>query len=335
MELEGYRTIQGYECLSSCIMNFFCYEGYDLRPYDIPMIGNGFGMRYLEVNGIPEIHTDIYESNFCFLDRCGLVYQLGTLDASDAVLFLKQNFAENRRIVLRVNSCGLFYNKAFHGGTVVPHFINLIGISEDGSEIKISDGCAPTYQESVFEDWINTDDLIDVWSDMEFGYLWLDFATDQGICVQQYDRKHLFYQGMKRNALTFGNQLTGRGICAIPRFQKKLECKLKNTEQLPQAEMAYAICNRIRIGGMLSLKKILSFYFMDNVEDAELLNGYKKSVELWDTVSLLFIKFAVSKSERNFVGIQNVFQEIYELECFCSKEILKKGTGKRSGRNAT
>lgn len=218
---------------------------------------------------------------------------------------------------------------------MVPHFINLIGISEDGSKIKISDGCAPTYQESVFEDWINTDDLIDVWSDMEFGYLWLDFATDQGICVQPYDRKHLFYQGMKRNALTFGNQLTGRGICAIPRFQKKLECKLKNTEQLPQAEMAYAICNRIRIGGMLSLKKILSFYFVDNVEDAKLLNHYKKSVELWDTVSLLFIKFAVSKSERNFVGIQNVFQEIYELECFCSKEILKKGTGKRSGRNAT
>ena len=217
---------------------------------------------------------------------------------------------------------------------MVQHFINLIGISEDGTKIKISDGCAPTYQESVFEDWINTDDLIGAWSDMGFGYLWLDFAAGQDICVEQYDRNSLFYREMKRNALTFGNKLTGKGICAIPLFQKKLELKLKTPQLLPRDEMAYAICNCIRIGGMLSLKKILSFYFADNAEDKELLNSYKKSVELWDTVSLLLIKLAVSKSEGDFVGIQNIFQEIYELECFCSKEIMKNATEKRSRRNA-
>lgn len=323
MELEGYHIMQGQECLSSCITNFLCYEGYELHSYDIPIIGNGLGMKYSDLNGIPGIHTFIYESSFRFLDRCGLDYQCGNLDPADAISFLRGNLAQGNRMVLRVNASRLPYNKAFQRGNVVQHFINFIGITEDGSAIKISDGCAPTYQESVFEDWIKTEDLISAWADLKFGYLLLPFAADQDICFKHYDIHRLFYREMKRNKPTFANKLAGRGVCAISYFQHKLAQKLKDPQPLSQDEVAYAICNDIRIGGMLALKKLLYLYLADTIEDQEFVNRYKKGVELWDAASLLLIKFAVSKSERDLVSIQNIFEQIYELECFCFKEIMK------------
>lgn len=334
MELEGYHTIQGQECLSSCITNFFCYEGYELHSYDIPIIGKGLGMKYSDLNGIPGIHTFIYESSFRFLDRCRLDYQCGNLDPTEANSFLKGNLAQGNRTVLRVNASRLPYNKAFQRGTVVQHFINFIGMAEDGSAIKISDGCAPTYQESVFEDWIKTEDLISAWSDLEFGYLLLRFLPDQDFCFKHCDIHRLFYREMKRNKPTFANKLAGRGVCAISYFQNKLAQKLKDPQPFSQDEMAYAISNNIRIGGMLALKKLLHLYLADTINDQELLNSYKKSVELWDAASLLLIKFAVSKSDRDLVSIQNVFEQIYERECFCFKEIMKSGTGERKLKNA-
>ena len=334
MKLEGYHTILGQECLSSCITNFFCYEGYALHTYDIPIIGEGLGMKYSDFNDIPEIHTFIYESCFRFLDRCKLDYQCGNLDPTDAISFLKESLAQKNRIVLRVNASRLPYNKAFRRGNVVQHFINFIGITEDDSSIKISDGCAPAYQESIFEDRIETEDLISAWSDLGFGYLMLRFLPDQEFCFRHYDSRRLFYREMKRNKPTFANKLVGKGICAISCFQYKLVKKLNNPQPLSQDEMAYATCNHIRIGGMLALKKMLYLYLADSVDDQELLNRYKKSVELWDAASLLLVKFAVSKSERDFVSIQNTFREIYELEGFCFKEIMEKEKGKKEIKNA-
>ncbi len=114
MELENYKTVQGYECLNSCIVNFLRNEGYPVNLYDVLIIGEGLEIIYSRQRGFPEIQTSIYGANFRYLEKTRISYSCKNYHGKNPGEFFRKQFLANKRMILRVDAQKLIYNKAFH-----------------------------------------------------------------------------------------------------------------------------------------------------------------------------------------------------------------------------
>lgn len=320
MELKGYTTVQGYECLNSCIVNFLRYEGYNIKSYDVLVIGSGLHITYNGQNGIPQISTSIFDSGFRFLERTGIFFEFHNGRGEEDFSFLQQQFLKKKRIILRVNSTKLSYNKVFHQEGVIQHFVNLTGISKDCSKIKISDGCAPAYQESIYEGWIYMDDFIAAWSEMKFGYIVLDFYNSKQFALEIYNSKRVFYNEMRENSGKFANKMMSKGIFAIKTFRKKVRNSLIDPSCFSIEETSYLICQKIQIGGILPLRKMMYLYFLEREKNGEMAENYKEIVAAWEKLSLLLIKFSVTQRKSDVTKIDEVMDNIWEKEERCMKK---------------
>lgn len=314
MELKNYRTIQGYECLNSCIVNFLKNEGYTVNMYDVLIIGKGLDITYSQKKGFPEIQTSIYEANFRYMNKIGISYSCRRYCGKNQREFLRKQFLKNKRMILRVDAQKLIYNKAFHQKESIPHFVNLIGISDNLKFVKISDGCAPAYQDSIFEDWVDIEKIEYAWNEMGLEYIELDLEDSQKGKTDIYKTKDIFSDYKKNDKRRLVNRLCCKNFYAIKKFQKKVIQCVRENEVFSNAEIVYYICQSIKINGILSLKKILYQYFLNVEKDEYCIEKSKTQVELWEQLSFLLIKVLVSRREDEIRRIEEILLEIVKAE---------------------
>ena len=267
MELENYKTVQGYECLNSCIVNFLRNEGYPVNLYDVLIIGEGLEIIYSQQNGFPEIHTSIYEANFRYLGKTGIPYIYKKYRGTNLGEFFEKQLLANKRMILRVDAQKLIYNKAFHHEESIPHFINLIGISDDLKLVKISDGCAPAYQDSIFEDWVEIEALGYAWVEMGLEYIEFDLKDSRKWKIDKYKTKDIFSNYRKKDNRRLANRLFRKDVYAIESFRREIIRSLRKNIEVSNGEIAYYTCQSIKINGILPLKKILYQYYLDVEKD--------------------------------------------------------------------
>ncbi|MBS4932117.1 hypothetical protein [Jutongia sp.] len=314
MELKNYRTIQGYECLNSCVVNLLQNEGYPVNLYDVLIIGDGLDIIYSQQKGFPEIQTSIYGANFRYMDKIGISYSCKKYCNKNLGEFLKKQFSENRRMILRVDAQKLIYNKAFHQEASIPHFVNLIGISDNLDLVKIGDGCAPAYQDCIFEDWIDIEEIEYAWSEMGHEYIEFDLKDSQNWKIAKYKTRDVFSDYKKKNKLRLANRLFRKNIYAIEFFRKEIIRSVRQNEEFFDGEIAYYICQSIKINGILPLKKILYQYYLNVEKDEYFIEKCKTQVELWEQLSFLLIKVLVSRREDVIQKIEEILSEIVKVE---------------------
>ena len=314
MELENYKTVQGYECLNSCIVNFLRNEGYPVNLYDVLIIGEGLEIIYSRQRGFPEIQTSIYGANFRYLEKTRISYSCKNYHGKNPGEFFRKQFLANKRMILRVDAQKLIYNKAFHQEESIPHFVNLIGISDDLKLVKIGDGCAPAYQDSIFEDWMEIEALGYAWGEMGCEYIEFDLKDSPKWKIDKYKTKDIFSNYRKKDSQRFTNRFFRKDVYAIETFQRVLICSLQKNKELSNGEIGYYICQSIKINGILPLKKILYQYYLDVEKDKQCIKNTKILVELSEQFSFLLIKLLVSGKADVIQRVEEVLSEIVKVE---------------------
>lgn len=314
MELENYKTVQGYECLNSCIVNFIQNEGYPVNLYDVLIIGEGLEIIYSQQKGFPEIQTSIYEANFRYLEKIGISYNYKKYREKNPGDFFRKQFLANKRMTLRVDAKKLIYNKAFHQEESISHFVNLIGVSDDLKLVKISDGCAPAYQDSIFEDWMEIEALGYAWVEMGLEYIEFDLKDSRKWKIDKYRTKDIFSNYRKKDNRRFINRILRKDIYAIESFQREMNRSLRKNREFFDGEIAYYTCQSIKINGILPLKKILYQYYLEVEKDERFIQNSKALVELWEQLSFLLIKVLVSRKTDVIQRVEEVLSEIVKVE---------------------
>ena len=314
MELENYKTVQGYECLNSCIVNFLQNEGYPVNLYDVLIIGEGLDIFYSQQKGFPEIQTSIYGANFRYMEKTGISYSYKKYRGKNPGEFFRKQFLANKRMILRVDAQKLIYNKAFRQEESIPHFVNLIGISDDLKLVKISDGCAPAYQDSIFEDWMEIEALGYAWVEMGLEYIEFDLKDSRKWKIDKYKTKDMFSNYRKKDNRRLVNRLFRKDVYAIESFQREIIRSFRKNKEFSNGEIAYYTCQSIKINGILPLKKILYQYYLDVEKDEHFIENSKTLVELWEQLSFLLIKVLVSRKADVIQRVEEVLAEIVKVE---------------------
>lgn len=287
---KAYKTLQGYECLSSCIGNYLMYDGININASDIFFLGNGFNITYNINEKI--IKTDMYEANFKFMNLFGVKYeQKSFTDRISAIEFLKKSVLCEKKVIIKVSSSFIKYNRVFSQSNNSPHYINVIGIKQD--EVYISDGFVPTRIASVYEGWISLDQIVSAWEAMEYRCLILNFD------------KINFDKNMIENNIKFKIQkgiksyLDGGiysdfcyGVTAARKLLSELnELILKDNFYESVVFMNY----QLRVYGFLSSKNMILAKIRDFGLSANVCEGYENVINMWEKVLLLLIKVGISK----------------------------------------
>lgn len=143
-EIKGYKTIQGNNCIISCVRNILeFYTGDSIRECDIYLIGNGLGVEYHRTNTEVLISSKVFRVAMNFLDITNIQFQKKTyIDPNVAICEIKNNINANTPVIVQLLAKELDYANAFGGGEDVIHYFNIIGFTDD--MLLVSDSYVPT-----------------------------------------------------------------------------------------------------------------------------------------------------------------------------------------------
>lgn len=292
---------------------------------DIYFAGNSFDISYTK--GSYQIKSAQNQGNFNFIrtfltesERDNIIE---TYDG-EMKAFLYEKLSQHSRLMLRVSSSNLPYNKAFDQKKIVSHFINVIGYNQETDEIKISDGCAPITGGGCYEGWIDSDTIIENWQLMNGEYIELRYDTLDCVKIKEQARRNL-----KKNLEKYIRvdraflKSTIHGHQAIFRLFQDIQASMQ--AGAPQTlEIVSALNKQLRIEGYLSAKDFVLEKMQESQWDAERCTKYEQLIQLYDNIGFTTMKY-VMKKQREDMGkiVERVKEAIAEEKQLLQAFIMK------------
>lgn len=322
MEINNYTTLQGYECLSSCIVNHLQCEGLNVLPIDILMTNGKLQCRYNEKNSAPNIFTGLFESSFLFLDFNNITYEIGQIEKGDKYRFIESCFMQDKKVIVCVAAQLLNYNSVYRTDDNVQHFINIIGVDAENDIIKVSDGCTPTYKDGIYENWIPGKVLFDAWEKMGARYITVNIAD---IIKDNFDetlRKKNFIRVMKKSNPESFMRFRNNSITELRRYQKKVDNIVDSSSLLDQGLLIQASRN-LKINSIIAQKQIVLQYLEIIKVDKKIIDEYRDLIYRWNNTSIAMIKISLSKQKDDIYMLKESLKNIIKLEKRSISDIIE------------
>lgn len=300
---KDFEVIQGYECLSSCISNYLSLSGIHITGSDILFIGGGFRVSYTKKS--LELGTDIYLSNFRFMDNMDVSYEHAKLDPHiDPLDFLKYNIMNEKKICLKVGSEYLKYNRVFNQSGNSPHYINILGIKDD--QVYICDGYVPTRIPSVFKGWVDISMVVNAWKSMCYEYILM-------IKINQMNEElltNIAFEKVKQSIIAY---LAGGivdihflGHNAILQLNEELDELFKLSDM---RDVTKKINYQLRIYGFISVKIILYEKLKQLYGSSINLDYYANIIDQWNKICSILLKSGYTNKRDDY---KKVYEKITE-----------------------
>ena len=282
---------------------------------DIYFAGNSFDISYTK--GSYQIKSAQNQGNFnfirTFLTESERENIIETYDG-EMKAFLYEKLSQHCRLMLRVSSSNLPYNKAFDPKKIVSHFINVIGYNQETDEIKISDGCAPITGGGCYEGWIDTDTIIENWQLMNGEYIELRYDTLDCSSIQKQARANMkkeIERYLRTDKAFFKSTIHGhQGILRL--FQ--------DTQAIMQAgephtlEIVSALNKQLRIEGYLSAKGFLLEKMQEYQWGIEQRTKYEQLVQAYDNICFTTMKCVIKKQKEDMKKIVERVKQVVAEE---------------------
>lgn len=308
---KGYKTIQGNECLNACMANYLNYTGNKIQGNMIFWGGGGFHLLDKR-EGEYGIVTDAHKNHFNFTEKYKIPYVTGRFlnDSDKAKQYLKEAIYAERMVIIETKANYLTYSTVFNRTMESSHFINVIGISEDESQLYISDGYVPTVIPSTFEGWISFDVIFKAWQEAEFLYnefqdldealyekLHIESINQFYICLDDY----LNPEATKDSEWNCGEKII-RGV-----FEDMTDYCRENMDMVSIIEEMNFYMKAY--GFLFSKFFIVEQLIAMDVEE-KIITSYKDIISRWNNLCFYMLKISVTKRWKD---IQKLQQRAFQL----------------------
>lgn len=309
----------GIECLNSCIYNWLINDGIDISMSDIYFLGNGFKLNYTGSYGTHMIYTQQYEANKKFIRKYAIDSIWDNYIEEDNVnkkTFLINMLEEHRRIIIRLSSSALPYNRKFARNREVSHYITITGYEK--KHFTIYDACSPDSASDIYSGEIDEEDLLNNWNTYNNEYLILKYKRDmfnkftikenvirnRNVQIKEYLKTHLFSVNKRRV-----------GYRCFTSLLEDMQGILGNDIDVKNI---FAECNRqLRIEGFEQSKK----FMLDNIYVSHV--GYAEIVKQWDKLIMNMFKAGIKENEEMFKQIIDEAHKLTDKENSIFRSVLK------------
>lgn len=311
MSRKEVGCIQGYECLSASLGNCLNRINKQITGNSIVLLGDGVRIYYDPNKKI--IGSDMYNSNFRFLDNMSIDYSIDRFDSAEtASNNLLLSIEDNKKPIIKLEAGLLDYNRVFKQAGESVHCVNVCEIKDD--QIYISDGYVPQKEPTTFEGWVSKTMLMEAWGKTGYETLLINNPD----VVKNYD----FTNDIKKEFIrSLSEYLSGEndtkkfyGKDAVEQLFSDL---IGSIEEI-SIEQIITINYQLKIYGFISLKWIL-YDIMRDI-GSSFCEEYRNHITGWNTICSLLLKYALGKR-------YNKMNSLYENVKECNNqesELLKK-----------
>lgn len=312
---KGYQTKQSYNCLLSCIGNYFNYAGYMITGSDIYFSCPISRLQTFSRNN-HRIFLDLEGTVEDICTKYGIHFRISQCATDEMEHILDKCILNEKMIGIFLSVTGLLYSKSFSQGDAI-HCINVIGQKDD--KYYVSDGYVPSYPLSVFQGWIDKKQLITAWERVNGVYFMLEVSFIQ-LNIEEIIKKS------KENFKQY--------ICGQLGENKIENCGSVNMEVLKVlrtimevypsdenvCEQLLQLNHDIKVEGFLSQKQFVLDYCQKYCGDVEICGQYSALIGGWYRVCAFMMKITFSiNRERLCILFKKVKELVWEEQSILMK----------------
>lgn len=308
---KGYHTYQGYECLSACISNYLRWKNINISASDIFFLGNGFRLFY--ENDTERILSDMYMSNYSFMKAYHINYESRSAENEKvAKTILHESILNEEMIMIKVAAEGLKYNRIYQQAGDSQHFLNMIGRNDIA--VYVSDGFVPTRKFSIYEGWVDLENILEVWKKKNYDYYVITSLEISGNDKDIHEKvKQMIISSIVEYVDVVQKDNTIYGYSAMIHVIDNLREKLLDKDY-PLSERTLYLNHQLRVYGFLSAKKMLLEEMIHYGIKGDLCDEYQMIVERWSKWLMKMVKIGFSRSLNDFEMMYSDMIRILEKE---------------------
>jgi len=318
---NGYDTIQGYECLNSCITNYFNYYRIPVLGSDIFFGGKGFEISYRLIPK-PTIGSRLYESNFKFMEKMMISYEHSKCKNNiDAICFLEKCIINEICVAIKVSTEYLEYNSVFKQTQGSQHYLNVIGIDNEKIKFYISDGYVPTYRPTVFQGWVDASRIMLSWSSMSYEYVIVPISDVHINIPAIKNITNINVRcGIENYLATNSHQDIVYGESSILKLIEDLKLRFEKSNDLRKAIID--INYQLKIYGFIT-SKIYLYEYMINIKVGNLSEKYLAIIERWNKICLFLLKVGFAQKSEQYDILYKKIDALVSYENIILKQIYE------------
>ncbi len=303
---KSYNTVQSFDCINACVLNYLQYYNKPILGSDIFFVGGGFAISY-EKNQKLYIGSKVYKTNFVFLDKMNIKYERDNSQDGNSALKLIEHCIKNEKcICIRVASEVLEHSPVFKQTEGSSHYINIIGKNEINSRFYISDGYVPTYNPSIFEGWADCKEIMEAWNRMDYEYIVFDIDN---IKIDISNIQRMAHKNLKLNLINYLYPNDTNCNCklfgeyAVKILFQDIQAMFESRDI---SNIIMDINYQLKIFGFLTSKKFILEKIRKTFMDSGLCMDYDEIINRWNKLCLLLVKAGLSKDKAryNFVLVK-------------------------------
>ncbi len=310
------RLVQGYECLSACLGYYINKYYPEITGSDICIYGGALKISYNEETHV--LSTPMYDSNYVFLKENTVAYIHACLQMDDVDAFISECISNNRKLILKLCSEQLSYNRVFKQAEHATHFINIIG--ETARQYHVIDCYVPTREPSVFDGFVDKEEIKSAWGGKNFEYIILDEISLDCDCICAKVKEAIVnfiqeYCGLS----ALSDRQTGEDAVI------QLFSYIGNEVENPNLHrIALDINYQLKIYGFISTKVMLAKILSKYATYADLCASYEGIVLSWNNICMHLVKFGITRKREQYDKLLEKVTRVMEAERDVLLGVLKK-----------
>lgn len=312
---KNYVTNTALDCFSSCLLNYFEYNGIKWSSEEAYIIGGGMNCLFdknKQLSIKPDISvTEIYLNA---LKEMKVPFRFATCDQNQNEFMI--NCVKNEEnIMVRLTTKGLKYASVFENNEEMGHFVNVIGY--DDNKVYISDGYVPNRIVSTFLGEMPVEDFLDAWEKKLYTYVILDIDKENRSVVEKGMMSVDVKAFIKKSLQKFidRNNNDNCGYKAVESFAYSLlDFAGKGDEEI--SKETYRIVYEMKLLGFLLSKECIKKFLSEHSVFEGFVADYSKILNSWNAILLKILKIKFYKGNTDYIN--DLIQQIISLN---NKEI--------------
>lgn len=308
--------VQGYECLSACLGYYINKYYPEITGSDICIYGGALQISYNAETHV--LSTSMYESNYVFLKENTIDYTHDCLQTTDVDVFISDCISNNRMLILKVCSEQLSYNRVFKQAEHSTHFVNIVG--ETVRQYRVVDCYVPTREPSVFDGFVDKEEIKSAWEGKNFEYIILDEVSLDYDCICEKEKGAIVnfiqeYCGLG----SLSDRQTGED--AVMQLFSYIGDEVENPNLY---RITLDINYQLKIYGFISSKVMLAKILRKYSAYADLGALYEDVILNWNNICMHIVKFGITRKREQYEKLLEKVTQVMKNERDVLCGVLKK-----------